>query len=99
MEIEFLRVFNSFMLVIGPLWIIGPLMRKGLHHWILLLAIFFLLAATHYYVYVTRFTDESALLRAFAISGVAMIAGLIWAVFVSRYEARQRQSPATRGQQ
>jgi len=74
-------------------------MRKGLRHWILLLAIFFLLAATHYCVYATRFTDESALLRAFAISGVAMIAGLIWAVFVSRHEARQKQSPATPGQQ
>lgn len=79
MDIETLRTINFSSAILLPMWVIGPLMRRGLRYWIVLVAIFLLMLASQYLVLVCDYPQESAFLRALGMAAMMMMFGYIWA--------------------
>lgn len=87
MDIELLRILNSTFAIAGPILFIGPLIRKGRLLWLWLPLIFAVYLTSHFYVYQTMFSWESALLRAGVVTLVAMAFGWAMAVTMRKYLA------------
>lgn len=79
MDLETLRWINSFSVIVLPMWVIGPLMRRGSRYWAVLAAIFFLVLGSQYVVLACDFPQESAILRALGMAAMTMMFGYIWA--------------------
>lgn len=90
MDIETLRIFNHIFAGLGPIWLIGPLMRRGLRYWYLLIAIFLLFAYSNYCVYASHFGTDGALLRTLTFASLIMVFGYVWAVTMNKYEASKK---------
>ena len=89
LDTETLRIIASACTVLFPIWVIGPLMRKGLRYWIVLVAIFLLLLGANYIVSAASFPPQSAFLRALLLAGSMMGLGYVRAITMNKYAASQ----------
>ena len=89
MDTETLRIITITCAILFPIWVIGPLMRKGLRYWIVLVAIFLLFLGANYVVFAASFPPQSAFLRAFGLAALVMGFGYVWAVTMNKYAASQ----------
>lgn len=89
MDTETLRIITFSCAILFPMWVIGPLMRKGSRYWLLLVAIFLFLLGANYAVSAASFPPQSAFLRALLVAGVMMGLGYVWAVVKNKIAASQ----------
>ncbi|MEQ1517113.1 MAG: hypothetical protein ABL931_11565 [Usitatibacteraceae bacterium] len=81
MDIDILRTLQFCGATIVPMWVIGPLMRRGRRYWIALVPIFLLLVSLNYLVTAEKLPTETAPLRALALATLSMVFGYIWCRF------------------
>ena len=89
LDTETLRIITFSCAILFPMWVIGPLMRKGSRYWLLLVAIFLFLLGANYAVFATSFPPQSAFLRALLVAGVMLGLGYVWAVVKNKIAASQ----------
>lgn len=97
MDTETLRIIAFSFANLLPIWVIGPLMRKGSRYWPLLVAIFLLSLVANYAVFAASFPPQSAFLRAIGLAALVMGFGYVWAITMNKYAASQtaeREAPA-----
>ncbi|MCY7388369.1 MAG: hypothetical protein LH481_09940 [Burkholderiales bacterium] len=82
-----IRIVVNGCAVLAPLWVIGPLMQKGMRHRFVLIAIFLIFLGLHYVIFATGFEPMGALLRAIGLSAMMMVFGYVWALAMKKHAA------------
>jgi len=84
---DLLRALVMGFAIVGPLWVVGPLLRRGRRFWPAVRAVAIAYAALAYYFFQIGFDETGAVIRAVAMTAMVLLFGR----FMAQAQLRQME--------